>query len=73
MAVGEEPILEAAEIGPVTDANAIYEAVMRMRPFLLKPRSVGMILGATLIPVLPVYTVEIPIKAILQKLAGAIV
>jgi hypothetical protein len=63
------PLLDAPEIGPVVDANAIYEAVKAMRPMPIGKRSITGILIPLALPLLAMAALQIPLKALLLKIA----
>jgi len=68
-----EPILEAPEIGPVADAAAMYEAVLKMRRVPVGKASVVGILLPLALPLLVVAALQVPLKDLLLKLAQALV
>jgi hypothetical protein len=70
--VAAEPILEAPEIGPVADAAAMYEAVVRMRRMPVGKGSVVGILLPLAVPLLAVTALQVPLKDVLLKLANAL-
>jgi hypothetical protein len=70
--VGEDPVLEAPELGPVADMHAIYEAVEKMRPAPIGLRLVAPIVAAASLPMVPVFAIETPLKELLGKIAGAL-
>lgn len=71
--VAAEPILEASEIGPVADAAAMYEAVVKMRRVPVGKASVIGILLPLAVPLLVVAALQVPLKDLLLKLAKALV
>jgi hypothetical protein len=71
--VAAEPILEAPEIGPVADAAAMYEAVVKMRRVPVGKASVIGILLPLALPLLVVAALQVPLKDLLLKLAKALV
>ena len=71
--VPAEPILEAPEIGPVADAAAMYEAVVKMRLVPIGKVSIAGILLPLALPLLVVAALQIPLKELLLKLAKALV
>jgi hypothetical protein len=71
--IGAAPLLDAPEIGPVTDANAMYDAVKAMRPFPISKRSVTAILVPLVLPLLAMAALQIPIKDLLVKLLKTLV
>lgn len=72
-AVADEPILDAPEIGPVADAAAMYEAVVKMRHVPIGKVSVIGILLPLALPLLVVAALQVPLKDLLLKLAKALV
>jgi hypothetical protein len=60
--VGQQDLLEAPEIGPVTDAADIYEAVRRMRIVPLSLRSFLGILLPMIVPLLALYALQAPLR-----------
>jgi hypothetical protein len=70
--VGDPAIFHAPEIGPVADTITLYGAVSRMRTVPLGKRSVIPLLAAALLPIVLVFAIEVPIKDVLMKLAGAL-
>jgi len=71
--VAPEPILEAPEIGPVADAAAMYEAVVKMRRVPIGKASLIGILLPLALPLLVVAALQVPLKDLLLKLAKALV
>ena len=71
--VPAEPILEAPEIGPVADAAAMYEAVVKMRHLPIGKVSIIGILLPLALPLLVVAALQVPLKDLLLKLAKALV
>jgi hypothetical protein len=67
--VADEPILAAPEIGPVADAAAMYEAVVKMRRVPIGKVSVVGILLPLALPLLVVAALQVPLKDLLLKLA----
>jgi hypothetical protein len=70
--VGAPDILDAPELGPTVDISSIYEAVAGMRFAPIGKASVIPIAVASLLPILPVFAIEIPVKQLLGSLAGAL-
>lgn len=68
-AVESAPVLDAPEIGPVADANAMYDAVKAMRPIPIGKRSITAILLPLALPLLAMAALQIPLKALLMKIA----
>jgi hypothetical protein len=71
--VADEPILEAPEIGPVADAAAMYEAVVKMRRVPIGKVSVVGILLPLALPLLVVAALQVPLKDLLLKLVKTLV
>jgi hypothetical protein len=70
--VGAPDIMNAPELGPTVDISSIYELVAKMRPAPISKRSLIPIVAAAVLPILPVFAIEIPIKQMLSSLAGAL-
>jgi hypothetical protein len=70
--VGEPEVLDAPELGPTVDISSIYQAVAQMRFAPIGKSSVVTIAVASLLPMLPVFAIEIPIKQMLGALTGAL-
>jgi hypothetical protein len=71
--VADTPLLDAPEIGPVADANAMYEAVKRMRPVPIGKGAIMKVLVPIALPLIVVAALQIPLKELLLKLAKALV
>jgi hypothetical protein len=71
--VGDEPILDAPEIGPVADAAAMYEAVKKMRRIPVGRASLVMIVVPLVLPLVLASALQVPLKDLLLKLAKAMV
>jgi hypothetical protein len=67
------PMLSAPEIGPVADTVALYEAVSRLRPAPISRRSLLPIVLAAALPLLPVFLIQLPVKAVLLQVIAPIV
>lgn len=69
----EDALLQAPEIGPVADTLALYEAVRNMRVAPIgKAAIIGVALPA-LIPLLALFSIEVPIKDLLKQVLGILV
>ena len=71
--VESTPLLDAPEIGPVADANAMYDAVKSMRAFPLSKHSLMAILLPLALPLLALAALQIPLKELLVKLAKTLI
>jgi hypothetical protein len=67
-----DPLLDAPEIGPLTDAAAIYEATARMRPFPIGRMGLLAVVVPAVAPMLAVVALKIPLREVLLRLAGAL-
>ena len=65
-------LLSAPELGPVADTITLYEAITRIRPTAFRQGPAVTLAAAALIPMLPVFTIEVPLKDLLAKIAGAL-
>lgn len=71
--VGDEPILDAPEIGPVADAAAMYESAKKMRRVPIGRTSIVMTIVPLAIPLVLASALQVPLKELLLKLAKALV
>lgn len=71
--VDDDALLEAAGIGPVADAAALYGAIRSMRPAPLGKSALARILIPMAIPFLLLVLVQIPLKDLLLTLVKALI
>jgi hypothetical protein len=71
--VPDEPLLDAPEIGPVADANAMFEAVKRMRSVPIGKGAVMKVLVPLALPLIVVAALQIPLKELLLKLVKTLI
>ena len=71
--VEDQGLLGAPELGPVADTVSMYEAVERIKMAPLGMQSVFAIVAPVLLPMIPVFAVEVPVKDILLKLLGVLI
>ena len=71
--VGDEPILDAPEIGPVADAAVLYEAVKKMRRVPIGKVSIAMIVVPLVLPLALVAALQIPLKTMVLDLFKVLV
>ena len=71
--VPDTPLLDAPEIGPVADANAMYDAVKKMRGVPIGKGAILKVLLPIALPFIVVAALQIPLKELLIKLAKALV
>jgi hypothetical protein len=64
----EEGLLSAPELGPVADTVSLYQAVASMRAAPIGRRSLLPVAIASVVPMIPVFAIQIPLKQILTKL-----
>ncbi len=70
--VGENPLLGPPEIGPMADAITLYQTVAKIRPFPLgKEALIGLVI-ATILPIIPVFALQVPLKELLFKLGAGL-
>ncbi len=65
-------VLDAPEIGPVVDANAMYEAVKAMRTIPIGRSALLSIAIPAVLPMLALAAVEIPLKEIFLRIVGTL-
>jgi len=70
--VAESPLLQAGELGPVIDTVSMYEVVAGIRPGPIGKRSLAAIVLPALLPMIPVFAIQIPMKEMLLKLLKAL-
>ena len=58
----DDGLLDAPELGPVADTLTLYQAIENLRPAPIGKQSVVTVVGAAVIPMLPVIAIQIPIK-----------
>src|SRR5262245_60484018 len=68
--IGDDPVLSAPEIGPAADVATLYELTARMRPLPIGMPPLLAVVVPAVLPLLPVATLEIPLKDILTKVLG---
>lgn len=68
----DEPLFDAPELGPVTDTNALYDAVKAMRTLPIGKSSIVPVALAAALPMLAVLAMQIPVATLFQRLLGAI-
>ena len=66
--VAKEEMLEPAGVGPVADAQTLYDAVTRIRMAPIGKAALGAVLVPILLPMLAVFAIQIPLKTLLMKL-----
>ena len=71
--VPDTPLLDAPEIGPVADANAMYDAVKKMRGVPIGKGAIMKVLLPIALPFIVVAALQVPLKDLLLKLAKALV
>jgi hypothetical protein len=70
--VEDDTLICAPEIGPVADAQAIYEAVQRMRTLPIGKSTLLAVLVPALVPILVVVSLQVPIGELLLKILKAL-
>jgi hypothetical protein len=68
----DDGLIQAAEIGPVADTLALYEAVRRMQAVPFGKTTLIGIAVPTLVPILVLLSTQVPIKEVLKKIIGAL-
>lgn len=68
----DDPLLQAPELGPVADTQALYESVNSMRVAPIGKSAILAVAVPALIPLLALFSIEVPLKDLLMKLAGAL-
>jgi hypothetical protein len=70
--VVETPLLQAPELGPVIDTVSMYEVIGGIRPTPIGRRSLLAIVLPAVLPMIPVFAIQIPVKEMLLKLLKAL-
>jgi hypothetical protein len=73
IAAEDKGLLDAPELGPVTDTVSMYEAVQRIKLAPLGKQSLIAIVAPALLPMIPVSAIEVPVKDTLLKLIGVLI
>jgi hypothetical protein len=68
--VKDDGVMQAPEIGPAADVATLYDLATRMRPLPIGMAPLLAVLVPAMLPILPVATLEIPLKDILSKVLG---
>ena len=71
--VADDPVLDASEIGPVADMNAMYDAVDSISVVPLIKAAIGAILLPIAIPMLAMAAIKVPIGQLLLKVLKLLV
>lgn len=71
--VEDKGLLDAPELGPVADTVSMYQAVERIRPAPLGLQSAVAVVAPALLPMIPVFAIEMPLKEVLLKLLGVLI
>jgi hypothetical protein len=66
--VSDRGLLDAPELGPVADTVSLYEAVAATQPLPINKRTLSIIFGPIVLPVVPLIGVEVPLKDAVLKL-----
>jgi hypothetical protein len=72
-AVPDTLLLDAPEIGPVADANAMYDAVKKMRAVPIGRGAIMKVLVPIALPLIVVAALRIPLKELLLTLAKSLI
>src|SRR5262249_13899513 len=64
----EDGLVSAPYLGPVADTGSLYQAVASMRAAPIGRRSLLPVAIASVVPMIPVFATQIPLKQILTKL-----
>ena len=65
---GDQGLLGVQDISAATDALALYQAVETLRPFPFGVRGVVPLAAAILLPLVPVFAIEIPLKDLVLRI-----
>lgn len=70
--IDDQPLLDAPELGPVADTNALFDAVRAMRTVPLGKAAVLPVALAAALPLGAVLALQVPVAELLQRLLQAI-
>ena len=71
--VVESPLLQADELGPVIDTVSMYDVIEGIRPTPIGKRALLAIVLPALLPMIPVFALQIPVKDMLLKLIKTLI
>lgn len=71
--VADDRLIDAAEIGPVADAAAMYQAVAAMQPVPVGKRAIVPLVLAIGLPLVVLVALRLPLKSVLGHLLKALV
>jgi hypothetical protein len=69
----DDPILHADELGPVADTLTLYQAIRTMRIVPISRFSLLAIAIPALIPIAALFSIQVPLKDILMKIANILI
>ncbi|MGJ0430445.1 hypothetical protein [Methylobacter sp.] len=69
----DDPILHADELGPVADTLTLYQAIRTMRIVPISKFSLLAIAIPALIPIAALFSIQVPLKDILMKIANILI
>jgi hypothetical protein len=67
--VGDPPILRAPELGPTCDVATLYQGILQMRAVPIGKHALMGVVLPVLLPLLVLFSIEIPIGELLGKIA----
>jgi hypothetical protein len=65
-------LLSAPELGPVADTVSLYNAVDATRPAPIGPRMLLLVLAPILLPMVPLVSIEVPLKPAVLKILSTL-
>ena len=71
--VADAPILDAPELGPIADTAAPYELISKIRPLPLTMGSLIPLVGAAVLPMVVLATMDLPLKTVLKTVLKILV
>jgi hypothetical protein len=66
----QDAMLQAEDFSAATDLYAIVERVYQIRPIPIDPQALAVLLGATLVPFVPVVLATVPVEILLKEVSG---
>jgi hypothetical protein len=71
--ITDDSLLQAPELGPVADTLSLYEAVVQMRMAPIGKTAILSIVLPAAIPLIALFSIQVPIKDTLLKILGSII
>jgi hypothetical protein len=70
--IGDQPLLQAPEIGPVADVVSAYAAIENIRPTPLRRAPLVALVASLVLPLLAMAAIEVPVRDLVMTLGRAL-